>query len=85
MYPEKLNPYLNKDLRTYNDFNLYEPDGPLFEVKSLNIYQSAEKTKIKTFMKANLEKSDDQTNIDKFNRVAENITEYHTIRFCTRM
>ena len=36
MYPEKMNPYLNKDLRTHDDFVLYEPDGPLFEVKSLN-------------------------------------------------
>ena len=34
MYPEKLNPYLNKDLKTYEDFVLYEPDGPLFEVKT---------------------------------------------------
>ena len=31
-----------------------------------------------TFIKANLEKSDDQTNIDKY-RVAANISEYHII------
>ncbi len=36
VYPEKMNPYLNKDLRTHEDFVLYEPDGPLFEVRSLN-------------------------------------------------
>ena len=34
VYPEKLNPYLNQDLKTYEDFVLYEPDGPLFEVKT---------------------------------------------------
>ena len=31
-----------------------------------------------TFIKKKFEKSDDQTNIDKY-RVAENITEYHII------
>ncbi len=34
------------------------------------------KTRMTTFIKAKLKKSDDQTNIDKY-RVAENITEYH--------
>ncbi len=31
-----------------------------------------------TFIKVNLKKSEDQTNIDKY-RVAVNITKYHTI------
>ncbi len=33
-----------------------------------------------TFIKAKLEKSDDQTNIDNY-RVASNITEYHIPKF----
>ena len=33
---------------------------------------------MKTYIKAKLKKSDDQTNIDKY-RVAANITEYHII------
>ena len=33
------------------------------------------KAKLKTFIKAKLKKSDDQTNIDKY-RVAANITEF---------
>ena len=36
------------------------------------------RTKIITFIKAKLKKSDDQTNIDKY-RVTANITEYNTI------
>ena len=37
------------------------------------------KTKMTTFIKAQLQKSDDQTNNDK-NRAAANITEYHIIQ-----
>ena len=35
-------------------------------------------TRMTTFIKAKLEKSDDQTNIDKYKEAA-NITEYHII------
>ena len=39
---------------------------------------TAKKTRMTTFIKANLKKSDDKTNIDKY-RVAVNITGYHII------
>ena len=43
---------------------------------SLNIKHHL--TRMTTFIKAKLEKSDDQANIEKY-RVAANITEYHNI------
>ncbi len=39
---------------------------------------TCKQTRMTTFIKAKLKKSDDQTNIDKY-RVAANITEYHMI------
>ncbi len=36
VYADKINPYVQKDLKILDDYVLYEPDGPLFEVGSLN-------------------------------------------------
>ena len=42
-----------------------------------DVYQMLSTTRMKTFIKTKLKKSDDQTNIDKYRIVAANITEYN--------
>ena len=44
----------------------------------INLIVLTDITRMTTFIKAKLNKSDDQMNIDKF-RVAANITEYHNV------